>query len=389
MNRFSAYVYCLTALLSSVGIAESVAQDAAEALPSVVLTEDQWRRIDESSNRGLAWLAKQQQRDGSFPTLPNGQPGVTSLCVLAFMAHGHLPGDGPYGRQLELAVDFVVSCQKRNGMLAQVLPDRETIPRNVSHQVGSAAVYNHAFAGLLLSEAYAMHSLKKAERIRPVIEQALDATLEMQNFPKDRPVDEGGWRYLDDNDRQDSDLSVTGWELMFLRSAKNAGFDVPQEPIDRAIGFVRRCFREDYATFTYKLVRENRTSRGMSGAGILALAHAGQHNTREAQLAGDWLLKYGFERYNEGSPASRRSRNDDPYHYGLFTCCQAMYQLGGHHWQQFFPPTAEVILANQRSSGSWSPENVRRDARFGSAYTTALCLLALGAPNQLLPIFQR
>ena len=389
MNRFTAYIYCLTTLMFSVGAAECVAQDSAEGHTTAVLTDDQWQQIDAAVERGLAWLASQQQRDGSFPTLPNGQPGVTSLCVMAFMAHGHLPGEGPYGRPLERAVDFVVSCQKRNGMLAFVLPDRAIIPRNVSHQVGSAAVYNHAFAGLLLSEAYAMQSSKQAERIRPVIERALEATFKMQDFPKDRSVDEGGWRYLDDNDRQDSDLSVTGWELMFLRSAKNAGFDVPQEPIDRAIGFVRRCFREDYVTFTYKLVPENRTSRGMSGAGILALAHAGEHNTREAQLAGDWLLKYGFGRYNEGSPASRRSRNDDPYHYGLFTCCQGMYQLGGHHWQQFFPPTAEVILANQRSSGSWSPERVRRDAQFGSAYTTALTLLALGAPNQLLPIFQR
>ena len=32
------------------------------------------------------------------------EPGVTSLCILAFMAHGHGPGDGVYGIQLQVLV---------------------------------------------------------------------------------------------------------------------------------------------------------------------------------------------------------------------------------------------------------------------------------------------
>ena len=60
----------------------------------------------------VAFLAAQQQPDGSFPTTPNAQPAVTSLCVLAFMAHGHNPGNGPYGERLERAVQYIVNCQK-------------------------------------------------------------------------------------------------------------------------------------------------------------------------------------------------------------------------------------------------------------------------------------
>ena len=51
----------------------------------------------------------------------------------------------------------------------------------------------------------------------------------MQLWPKDSPADRGGWRYIHDLDDVDSDLSVTGWQLMFLRSARNAGFEVPNE----------------------------------------------------------------------------------------------------------------------------------------------------------------
>jgi hypothetical protein len=66
-----------------------------------------------------------------------------------------------------------------------------------------------------------------------------------------------------------------------------------------------------------------------------------------------------------------------------------MYQLGGVYWREFFPRTAKAVLANQRPDGSWDAERFPRDRPFGNAYSTALVVLSLGAPNQLLPIFQR
>ena len=71
----------------------------------------------------------------------------------------------------------------------------------------------------------------------------------MQRWPKDQAEDRGGWRYIDDDGTCDSDLSITGWELMFLRSARNAGFDVPKQPIDDAVAYVRRCFAAEHGTF--------------------------------------------------------------------------------------------------------------------------------------------
>ena len=79
----------------------------------------------------------------------------------------------------------------------------------------------------------------------------------------------------------------------------------------------------------------------------------------------------------------------DRYHYGLFTCCQAMYQLGGKYWEQFYPPAVEAVLANQQADGSWPVDSQYHDAPYGKAYSTALVVIMLGAPNQLLPIYQR
>jgi hypothetical protein len=127
----------------------------------------------------------------------------------------------------------------------------------------------------------------------------------------------------------------------------------------------------------------------MSGAGVLALAHAGLHGTPEAKAAGEWILQSGFEEYRGFGYLNGGRREDDRYHYGLLTCCQAMYQLGGAPWHEFYPPTVRAILSGQQVDGSWPYENHHRDAAFGSAYTSAICVLALGAPNQLLPVFQR
>jgi hypothetical protein len=352
--------------------------------PSNVLPPAQWRRVDDAVERGLAWLATQQQDDGSFPTQPLGQPAITSLCIMAFVAHGHVPGKGPYGDRLERATEFVLSCQKQNGLVMLLGPDEPRINRNIEHQIGSCGAYNHAISSLMLSEIYGMSPPTGVQRFQTAINRSVAASLEMQHWPKEVAADEGGWRYIDDFEQIDSDLSVTGWQLMFLRSARNAGFNVPKERIDEAVAYVRRSFDPNEGVFRYSKRRETRT-RSMNGAGILALAHAGFHHSEEARRAGDWLLQHGFGDYNATLPGE----HSDRYHYGVFTCCQAMYQLGGTYWKRFFPPAVEAMLANQQADGSWPIDSQFKDYAYGNAYSTSLVVLTLGAPNQLLPVFQR
>lgn len=370
--------------LSQITATQNMNDGDASGTPADVLSPDEWQQVDASVSRALNFLAAQQRPDGSFPTLPNGQPAVTALCVLAFVAHGHNPSEGPYGQRLERAVDFILSCQKKNGLISLTAPDEPFLTRHVTHEIGGPAVYNHAISSLTLSEVFGMGHARRSEQIQEAINRSLLVTLEMQQWPKDRLYDRGGWRYLDDDPQQDSDLSVTGWQLMFLRSARNACFNVPKERIDDAVAYVRRSFDKRRKTFNYTINRKRAGSRGMAGAGILALAHAGFHNSFEAQRSGQWLLQYSFDLYNDNHGINR-----DRYHYSLFTCCYGMYQLGSPYWEQFFPRTVTALLAHQRPDGSWDAETFHRDRPFGNSYTTALVVLSLGAPNQLLPVFQR
>jgi hypothetical protein len=365
-------------------VAPKVDDKQTDNAPHDVLSKSEWQRVDAAVDRALAFLAAAQQPDGSFPTRMNGQPGVTSLCVLAFMAHGHNPGDGEYGDRLDRATKFIMSCQKRNGLVALDAPEGPQISRNVDYWTGVTTAYNHAIASLALSEIYGMGTTAHAKELQKAIDASLKATLDMQRWPKEKKADIGGWRYLQDFDDKDSDLSITGWNLMFLRSARNAGFDVPESSIDDAVGYIRRTFDKNAGVFAYTTVEGDSRSRGMAGAGILALAHAGFHDSAEAKKSGQWLLDHSFTEYNGNNGIAL-----DRYHYSLFNSCQAMYQLGSPYWEKFFPPTASALLAAQGDDGSWDAESFHRDRAFGNSYTTAMVVLSLGAPNQLLPVFQR
>src|SRR5882672_202619 len=140
---------------------ELAAKRAADDRQSKVLTADEWRRLDVAIDRALDWLVTQQRPDGSFPTIERGQPGVTSLCVLAFMAHGHTAGEGKYGQQLDRAADYITACQKQNGLITRLGPEGPRITSDVASAIGEPAAYNHAIGSLTLSEMYGMGQPKR------------------------------------------------------------------------------------------------------------------------------------------------------------------------------------------------------------------------------------
>lgn len=380
--RFRACVLASMAFLSAAesGVARNArgaelnaaAGSAESGTPRDVLNSEQWQTLDAAVDRGLEFIAKSQRSDGSFNGPPQGQPGITSLGVLAFLSRGHIPSEGVYGARIDRAIDYVLKTQQPDGYLFN--------PAIAHREQGT---YNHAIAGLMLGEVYGMTRSVQRDRVRNAIRLALAFTRQQQLRPK-IPGDEGGWRYVKPADGNDADLSVTSWHVMFLRSARNAEFDVPKEQIDEALGYVRRTFSPEKGGFMYKTpATTGRLSRATAGSGILLLSLGGEHETDIARTAGKWILKNPFDKYNQPVYPSC-----DRYHYSAYYCSQAMFQLGGDYWKQFYPAFQRTLLKHQHSDGSWDPE-YGGDANFGNVYTTALTVLALTPPYQLLPIYQR
>ena len=251
--------------------------------------------------------------------------------------------------------------------------------------IGEPAAYNHAIGSLTLSEMYGMGQPKRAAQLKQVIEKSLAATLEMQRWPKDLPVDRGGWRYITDDGINDSDLSITGWQLMFLRSSRNAAFMCRSSRSTTRWQYVRRTFNQDTARSAIVTGPNTHGSRGMAGAGILALAHAGFHHSTEAQRAGQWMLEHPFDEYNgnDNSPIDR-------YHYSLVQCVSGNVPIG--------QPLLGKVLSARGGHDARSPEPQRvverrkpaaRHSRLVTRTPRRCRCLALGAPNQFLPVFQR
>ena len=372
----------LTTALGVVAQAEVSVDDAAAGANSApdmeILSDQQWSEVDASVARALAWLAANQQRDGSFPTLPQGQPAVTSLGVMAFLSMGHTLEGGEYATTLVEAVDYALDCQQANGLISVMKTQPVTVRHNGSHTV----YYNHGITGLMLGEVFGMSSEAQSERILETIPKAIDV-LQKAQTDKLRKDDIGGWQYFTRHADVQSDISVTTWQLMFLRSAKNAGFDVPEEMIELAADYIKRSYDANKGVFYYGLFGSERyTTVGSVGGGILSLAMAGEHQSPMARQAGKWLIRQPIERYNSYISAGGN------YHYGLHYVSQASLQLGGEYWRNLYPRIAKVLLSNQRDDGSWPRENGIASV-YGSAYSTALAVLALTPPHQILPIYQR
>lgn len=359
-------------------IAES--SDLSTALPP-----GEWSEVEAAVDRGLAWLATQQADDGRFPGHESAQPALTSMAIMAFLSRGHLPDQGPHGVHISRAIDFVLSTQRRRGyfsLLPVTPPQQHLSPSQTVH-------YNHSIAGLMLGEVYGMTSGQRSQRIEAAISRALIYHREVQTRKKKMPSDVGGWRYgYPDGPNADSDMSVTGWALMFLRSARNAEFNVPKQYFDEGLDFVERCYEPDRSqhdggVFRYRPPasmpnrKPNLTLANTSSA-MLTLILGGRHKHKGVADGIRWFESREYPR---------------PWRTGYFYLAtyyssQAMAQVGGDTWNQIFPAIARNLLDEQTAGGFWPPGR-GNERNFGSVYSTSLAVLALTPAYQLLPIYQR
>ena len=349
---------------------------------SSALPPGEWGRVESAVDRGLKWLADNQEMDGRFPSTDVAQPAVTSFGIMAFLSRGHLPDQGPYGRTITRAIDFVMKTQRRPGYFS-LLP---IVDSGEHGSPGQAVNYNHSIAGLMLGEVYGMTSGERSAQIENSIRRALVYHREVQMRSKKHASDEGGWRYGFPVTNTSSDMSVTGWALMFLRSAKNAEFDIPKLHFDQGLKFVERCYEPDTSlhqkgVFRYRPLNEGETSHislANTASAMLTLVLGGRENHAGIAVGARW---FNAREYPSAS-------QNNYFYLSSYYSSQAMAQVGGESWNNVFPQIARNLLQEQTDSGAWPP-GVSSESRFGSGYSTPLAVLALTPAYQLLPIYQR
>ena len=276
---------------------------------------------------------------------------ISSLCAMAFMQAGNLPGRGRYGAQVEKTVEFITSATQESGL--------------ISADTVSPPMYGHGFATLFLGEVYGMTG---DERVKEKLQKAVRLIERCQN-------DQGGWRYQPAPN--DADISVTICQIMALRAARDAGIKVDREIIDKAIAYVRRCQNAD-GGFSYRLNAGGfggGSGFARTGAGIASLFYAGVSSGREIDKGLGFLRQYVPGR-------SARGDVEGNYFYGQYYAVQAMYQSGGQDWQTWYPAVRDQLLQRQdKATGLWSGDVP------GDEYASAMALLILQMPNRYLPVY--
>lgn len=299
--------------------------------------------------RGLAWLAQRQNSDGSFGSgTYRGNVAVTSLAALSLMASGSSPGRGPYGAQIDKALLYVMNNTSPSGFVAKV--DASTY----------GPMYSHGWGTLFLAEAYGM---TPRPDVREKLKKAVQLIVDTQNA-------EGGWRYQPV--RRDADLSVTICQINALRGARNAGVFVPKETVDACIRYVRQSQNPD-GGFRYMLTA-GPSAFPRSAAGVVALYSAAVYDAQEIDRGIAYLRQF--------TPTGKPVQGFGHYFYAHYYAAQAMWIRGGDDWNTWYPAIRDELVHLQSPEGSW------RDS-VGPEYGTAMALIVLQMPNDLLPIFQR
>ncbi|MDR3401669.1 MAG: terpene cyclase/mutase family protein [Chthoniobacter sp.] len=303
-------------------------------------------------NGALHYLAAQQQANGSW-TAAGGRGdhpvAITGYVLLAFMAAGNLPEEGDYARQVNAGMQFLLDSLQPDGTY-----------RGVN---AGQYMYNHGIATIALAELYGQ---TRSPAIRTKLERAVKLIVTTQS---DRGDSKGGWRYRPFPG--DADISITVMQVVALRAAKNGGFNVPQQTIDDAIDYVRRCKSGGAGGFSYQAGR-GEAGFARTAAAIYSLQVCGQYNDPLVQGGSDYL----FEKNRAGGQW---------WSYGCNYATPAQYMIGGGTWKRWYGLMKDALLGSVRREG----DQCHWEGEVGPVYCTATHATILAMPWHYIPLYQR
>lgn len=325
---------------------------------------------------GLRWLDRVQNKDGGWSLVgkyPGGaasenREAATAMALLAFQGAGKLPTNAKS--------DFGQTVSRGwRWLLKQQQPDGSFFHRGGSNH----RFYTHAQCTIALCELLAMTG---DEQYREPATKAVNYLIETQS-------ERGGWRYQPGTQ---SDLSVTGWVLMALKSGRMAGIPVPSPVFARIEAFLDTVSRSDPlasaprgSRYVYEApdVFNREAVPTLTAVGLLCREYLGWKTSDRRLTKGiDFLLRH--------PPEWRRGKQDVYYWY---YATQACLHAGGPSWPKWNLVMREMLPAQQekrgRERGSWDPRDDAWGASGGRLYVTCLSIYTLEVYYRHLPLYKQ
>lgn len=321
----------LVVVVSSPGVsAQDVPGRADDTIPA---------QVELMYERGLQYLAKNQNDRGFWDDSVGSEPGVVGLCVAAFLAHGEDANHGRYAKNIRLGIDYILSQQNdSNGYIGN-------------------SMYNHGFATKALAESYGVLDNPK---IAPALKKAVDLIISAQKRNRFN-----AWRYTPES--RDADTTVTGCQMVTLFAAKNAGIGVPDEVIKKGLAYLATCRGKD-GDYGYTSASGGKPT--LTAIGLLCYSLAKERDSKGYQASLAYLKKnldYRDRYY--------------PYYYEYYMA-QALFHADETTWREWNTRNIRYMATIQSQDGSFP-------GSYGGSFNTAGALLSFAVNYRYLPIYEK
>ncbi len=347
-------------------------------------------------NKGLEWLKKTQQKDGTWSSGGQNPVAMTSMAGLAMLCEGSTVTQGKYREEIRKAADWLIKRSMKGG-------NRNGLIGNPDHPGETGRyMYGHGFAMLFLASVYGEEEDKERRaELKEVLTRAVLYCGAAQST-------QGGWFYTSRVEGHDSDEgSVTVTQMQGMRACRDAGIPVPKEIMKKGADYLRKSTAADGGV-VYSLGRggigmpAGGGRPALTAAAIACLFSSGEYKDEYVKKWFKFCYNPDLGPQNQKipltGPGGARLGFDE---YTHFYYAASIYFIGDDGWEKLFPGTPKEkrltwkmyresffdgIIRAQSGDGSWSGAGGWGS---GPIYSTSVYCIMMQLDNNCLPVFQK
>ncbi len=333
---------------------------AAPAAPEPAELPEPPQEAADLINQGVKRLIETQEPDGAWTYQgvvgkpPGYRVGGTAFVCMALMTAPFASKDSK--KSIDRGLEFIARGLAEDGMAATFDGTYDT------------RGWGHIYA----LELYARRKMKKEAAAM------IDALARTE-------IEQGGWNYARGRKPFPPSSFMTASALLALRAAKDAGNDVPQAMVDRALA-VLKASRAKEAAYAYSV--RDKTPMDLPPGSIargpqveVALARWGQAGPETMRASVEMFFQHWDElekrRKKTGTHAGKYGIAPYYFYYGHLYVAQAIELSPEALRPDYRRKLLDLLVKTRDGDGTWND----RVFEVSRAYGTAMSILALQAPR--------